>query len=66
MSDGLSDANREMSAARRIESAALELLDALREVHDAAFGLPEDAIIEMNEILGEVGVVVSLRQRRDC
>ena len=64
MSDGLSDANHAEHVSARIESATLDLLDALRECYDQAFGLPEDAIVEMSEILAEVGVKMVLRGRR--
>ncbi len=64
MSDGLPGANREVHVSQRIESATLELLDVLSEVYDQAFGLPEDAIVEMNEILSKVGIQIIQFSRR--
>lgn len=63
MSDGLSDANHAQDVAQRIESATLDLVDVIREIRDEVFGIPEDAIAEMNEILAEVGLSVTERRR---
>lgn len=56
MSDGLSDANRELSATAEIHGAAEQLADALDGVRDAAFGFPPMTLEIANAVLRRVGL----------
>ena len=59
MSDGLSECRRLESHITAVNAALLELEDALGEVHDAVFGLPSWAVIDIEETLAPFGLVVS-------
>ena len=61
MSDGLSESRREEAAFKRIQLALNQLCDALDDVHDRAFGLPLDSILQMCQALKPYGVVVLTR-----
>lgn len=56
MSDGPSDAARASRASIKITSAAQSLEDALFEIYDGAFGLPQDAIDIVNDVIYRFGV----------
>lgn len=56
MSDGSSIANREGKALRDIEHGLELLARGMSEVHDAAFGLPEEVLAEVDAALVQYGV----------
>lgn len=58
MSDGLSEANRSVSAAERILDASEKLADALSEVRDLVYGYTPLAIEIINDELVRVGVKI--------
>lgn len=58
MSDGPSDANRALRSIENIGSAAAGLADACDDVYDAAFGLPNEILTEINFALARVGLRV--------
>ena len=61
MTDGISESRREEAAIKRIQIALNQLCDALEDVHDSAFGLPLDSILQMCQALKPYGVTVLSR-----
>jgi len=58
MSDGLSECRREERAMLAVEKALNQLDNALDEVHDAVFGLPPWAYVDLRDMLAKYGVHV--------